>query len=493
MHEKRMSNKPYTCIIIGTGFSGIAMAIKLKEKGIEQFIILEKANEVGGTWRENTYPGAECDIPSALYSYSFEPNPNWEYKWSMQAQILDYIKHVVRKHDIYKHIRFGEELVAAEWQENEGLWTIQTKGGTSYQGKTFVSAIGQLHIPSIPNFKGKETFAGPSFHSAKWDHTISLEGKTVGVIGNAASAVQFIPEIAKTAGAIKIFQRSANWMLPKQDRLYKEWEKNLVRRFPLLLKLYRLKLWTLGGGLFFLMKNGNAFLRKTYEKQTIAYIKKHIKDQKLVEQLIPEYPMGAKRILFSDTYYPALARPNVELVTGGVEELTTSGVITGNGTAHDVDVIIFSTGFKTNPFLYGLDIKGKAGITIREAWKDGPTNYLGMTVSHFPNLFMMYGPNTNLGHNSIIIMSEAQAGYIAQCVDSIEQQKWKAIDISSTAMQTYYQATQKRLGDMIWASVEDSWYTSANGNIPNNYPGRTMEYRKKTKTVDFGAYNIEGA
>lgn len=483
-----MSNTTHSCIIVGTGFSGIAMAVKLKEKGIEDFIILEKADDVGGTWRENTYPGAECDIPSALYSYSFEPYPEWEYKWSMQPQILEYIKYVARKREIYQHVHFGEELVAADWQEKEGIWKVQTKGGKTYHGKMFVSAIGQLHHPSIPNFKGKATFAGPSFHSAKWNHDVSLEGKTVGVIGNAASAVQFIPEIAKTAGKVKVFQRSANWMLPKQDRAYKKWEKNLVRRFPIFLKMYRLKIWLLGGGLFLLMKNGNDFIRKLYQKQTISYIKKHIKDPETIQHLTPDYPMGAKRILFSDTYYPALALPSVQLIPGGVQAITSSGVVAGDGAAHDVDVLIYSTGFKTNPFLLGLDIRGKAGISIKQAWKDGPTNYLGMTVANFPNLFMMYGPNTNLGHNSIILMSEAQAEYIAQCVHAVKQNKLKTMEVSPETMEAYHQSTQKRLSEMIWARVEDSWYKSANGNIPNNYPGRTMEYMRKTKLVNFDEY-----
>ncbi len=483
-----MSNTTHSCIIVGTGFSGIAMAVKLKEKGIEDFIILEKADDVGGTWRENTYPGAECDIPSALYSYSFEPYPEWEYKWSMQPQILEYIKYVARKREIYQHVHFGEELVAADWQEKEGSWKVQTKGGKTYHGKMFVSAIGQLHHPSIPNFEGKDTFAGPSFHSAKWNHAISLEGKTVGVIGNAASAVQFIPEIAKTAGKVKVFQRSANWMLPKQDRAYKGWEKNLVRRFPILLKMYRLKIWLLGGGLFLLMKNGNDFIRKLYQKQTISYIKKHIKDRETIQHLTPDYPMGAKRILFSDTYYPALALPSVKLIPGGVQAVTSNGVVAGDGTAHDVDVLIYSTGFKTNPFLLGLDIRGKEEISIKQVWKDGPTNYLGMTVANFPNLFMMYGPNTNLGHNSIILMSEAQAEYIAQCVQAIKQNKLKTMEVSAETMEAYHQSTQKRLSEMIWARVEDSWYKSANGNIPNNYPGRTMEYMRKTKLVNFDEY-----
>ena len=482
--------KPHTCIIIGTGFSGIAMAIKLKEKGIEDFIMLEKAADVGGTWRENTYPGAECDIPSALYSYSFEPWPDWEYKWSMQPQILEYIHYVVKKYDLRKYMHFGQEMTAAEWQEKTGTWTITTKDNATYQGKFFIPAIGQLHHPSIPNFKGKETLAIPNFHSAQWDHTVSLENKTVGVIGNAASAVQFIPEIAKTAGKVIVFQRSPNWMLPKQDRAYKQWEKNLVRRFPVLLKMYRNRLWLLGGAFFSLMKGGSQFLRKFYQKQSVNYIKEHIKDPEIVKQLIPTFPLGAKRILFSDTYYPALARPNVNLVTGGIQEITPNGVIAGDGSSHEVEVLVYATGFKTNPFLLGLDIRGKDGITIKEAWKNGPENYLGITIANFPNLFMMYGPNTNLGHNSIILMSEAQANYITQCVQAQKEKQWKAIEISPKAMKAYHQNTQERLKEMIWAQVENSWYKSDNGNIPNNYPGRTMEYIQKTKKVNFKDYIV---
>ncbi len=486
-----MTNNIPSCIIIGTGFSGIAMAIKLKEQGINNFVILEKAKEVGGTWRENTYPGAECDIPSALYSFSFEPNPNWKYKWSMQPQILEYIKHVAKKYALYPHIQFQQEMVSAKWIAEEGCWEIHTKQRDVFKVKALISAIGQLHHPSTPDFKGKNLFEGDSWHSAQWDHRIPLEGKTVGVIGNAASAVQFIPEIAKTAGKVVIFQRSANWMLPKQDRVYKNWEKKLVARFPILLKMYRLKLWLLGGGLFLLMKKGRSLLRKFYQKQTINYIKEHIQDPKIIKALTPLYPFGAKRVLFSDTYYPALARPNVDLVTGGVQEITKDGVVAGDGNTYHVDALIYSTGFKTNPFLLGLDIQGKNGVSIQEQWKDGPINYLGMTISQFPNLFIMYGPNTNLGHNSIILMSEAQANYIAQCIQKLEKEEWKTIEVKSSVMNAYHQTTQERLKEMIWNSVEDSWYRSANGNIPNNYPGRTMEYIRVTKEVDFDAYDVE--
>lgn len=485
-----MPNKIYSAIIIGSGFSGLAMGIKLQEQGIHDFVLLEKAEEVGGTWRENTYPGAECDVPSALYSYSFESYPDWEYKWSMQPQILNYIKSVTKKHKLYQHIHFQKEMATATWKEETGYWIVDTNDGSQYIGKTLVTAIGQLHHPSTPDFKGKDTFKGESFHSAKWNHGVSLTGKTVGVIGNAASAIQFIPEIAKTANKLVVFQRSANWMLPKQDRVYKEWEKNLVRRFPFLLKIYRFRLWLLGGGLFFLMKKGNNLLRKLYQWQSVNYIKEHIEDPALVKHLTPTYPLGAKRVLFSDTYYAALARPNVELVTGGVTKISENKVLAGNGSSHEIDVLVYATGFKTNPFLLNLDIKGKAGQTIKTAWKEAPKSYLGITVNGFPNFFMMYGPNTNLGHNSIIIMSEAQANYIAQCVAGLKNNAWKSLDIKKEVLEKYHQTTQDRLKNMIWAKIKDSWYKSANGNIPNNYPGRTMEYIRKTKQVDFKNYNI---
>ena len=277
-------------------------------------------------------------------------------------------------------------------------------------------------------------------------------------------------------------------MLPKQDRLYKDWEKKLVKRFPFLLKIYRARLWLTGGGLFFVMKNKNDWLRKALQKKSIAYIKEHIKDPAVVKKLIPKFPLGAKRVLFSDNYYAALSRPNVTLVTGGIQEITETGALSGDGTKAAVDVLIYSTGFKTNPFLMGLDITGKNGQTIKEAWKDSPANYLGISVHGFPNLFMLYGPNTNLGHNSIILMSEAQANYITQCINGLEKNNWQSLEVKKTVMQNYYQQTQARLKNMIWAVIEDSWYKSANGNLPNNYPGRTMEYIRITKKVDFNAY-----
>ena len=479
----------HIAVIIGSGFSGISMGISLKANGIHDFIILEKATNIGGTWRENTYPGAECDIPSALYSYSFEPYPDWEYKWSHQPQILKYINHCVDKYDLRKHIHTNQELVSAHWTDDL-FWNIITKDGSTYQAKTFIPAIGQLHHPSIPKFKDLGSFEGSSFHSAQWDHKVDLKDKSIAVIGNAASAVQFIPQIAKVAKEITVFQRSANWMLPKQDRLYMEWEKKLVKKFPILLRIYRKKIWLLGGALFSLMQNGNNLLRKFYQNKTVHYIKEHIKDPELVKELTPTYPMGGKRILFSDDYYEALSKSHVHLITDQLESINASGIKTSDGSMYDADVIIYATGFKTNPFLMNLDIRGKENISIHDAWKDGPKNYLGMTVNQFPNMFMMYGPNTNLGHNSIIIMSEAQANYITQCISHLIKNNKNSIEVKKPAIDSYYSEIQKRLKKMIWAQIDQSWYQSSNGNIPNNWPGRTMEYTKRTKQVNVDHYTI---
>ncbi len=477
----------YNAVIVGSGFSGICMAISLKTNGINDFIILEKADGIGGTWRENTYPGAECDIPSALYSYSFEPYPDWEYKWSHQPQILDYIKFCSSKHNIDSHIHFNKELTSARWHEDH--WQIDTKDGSTYEARSFIPALGQLHHPSTPAFEGMDSFSGSSFHSATWDHSIDLKGKTIGVIGNAASAVQFIPQIAKEAKEVIVFQRSANWMLPKQDRLYKDWEKNLVRKFPALLSIYRSRLWLLGGGLFLLMKTGNNFLRKAYQNQTKKFIKKHITDKELVEKLIPRYPLGAKRVLFSDDYYEALSKEHVHVVTESIDSINRLGINT-KSKVHEVDVIVYATGFKTNPFLMNLDIKGKKDLSIHTHWQEGPKNYLGITVDQFPNMFLMYGPNTNLGHNSIILMAEAQANYITQCVNHLENGSEKTMEVKASVIDSYYEEIQSRLKKMIWSKIENSWYQSANGNIPNNWPGRTMEYTRRTKKVNLEDYNL---
>ncbi|RMG76813.1 MAG: NAD(P)/FAD-dependent oxidoreductase, partial [Bacteroidetes bacterium] len=345
-------------------------------------------------------------------------------------------------------------------------------------------------VPNIPKFEGLRQYKGVLFHSAKWNHDVSLEEKRVGVVGNAASAIQFIPEIAPVAREVTVFQRSANWILPKQDRLYADWEKALVRRLPFLLKLYRFRIWALTGGLFFMMKKGNEWLRKYYEKQVIRYINKSVDDPKLRQKLIPDYPLGAKRILFSDNYYTALNRPNVRVVTSGIQSLTQQGIATRDGKEYPLDVVILATGFRSNPLLAGLDIRGRSGQSLAAAWSSGVKNYLGMMVSGFPNFYMMYGPNTNLGHSSILLMSESQAHYIAQCVATAARKGWHSLDVRPDAMAQYFGEIQRRLEGMIWNQIQTSWYKAPDGTLPNNWPGRTIEYRRRTRKPVFADFEI---
>jgi len=477
-------------IIVGSGFSGLCMAIKLKEAGLQDIAILEKADGLGGTWRENTYPGAECDIPSALYSYSFVSYPDWEYKWSHQPQILSYLDMCADQYDLKQHIQYQQEVTGANWDPQEKQWSVSTRAGETLSCKFLIFATGQLHHPSTPEWPGMEDFQGQVFHSAKWNHEVSLEGKNVAVIGNAASAIQFIPEIAKEAKKLSIYQRSANWILPKQDRQYRSWEKSLVRKLPFLLKLYRLRIWLLGGAMYNMMKSDKSILRGVYQYLGKRYIKQHIKDPELVKKLTPDFRMGAKRVLFSDTFYETLAQPHVQVLDGNIKHWTSDGLTTSDDQTNSHDVIICATGFKTQPLLSKLDIIGSAGLHLRKYWEEGPKNYLGMTMVNFPNLFLMYGPNTNLGHNSIIIMSEAQASYIAQCIAEVQLQNKSTIEVKATSLETYYHKIQARLKDMIWASVSASWYQNKHGQQTLNWPGRTWEYIRRTKKVDFKDYDL---
>ena len=486
--QMTMNNSP-KIIIIGTGFSGIALAVYLKQAGIDDFLMLEKANDVGGTWRDNTYPGAECDVPSALYSFSFAHNAQWRYKWSEQKQILEYLRSVVSSYGLESHIRFGVEVAAATWYGAAAHWQVTSRAGEKWQARFLVSAVGQLHHPAIPLIEGQHEFSGPAFHSAQWRHDVDLTGKRVAVIGNAASALQLIPQVAKVAAQVSVFQRSANWVLPKQDRPYQPWEQWLSDRLPWLTKLYRFRLWLFGDLFLFAIMRRNRLLRWWGMRETQRFLERTIADPQLRAKLVPDYPIGAKRVLFSDDYYPAMARSNVELITGGIDRLTPTGVLCKDGRKVEADVIVYATGFRTNPFLAPMDIKGAEGVSLRAKWAHGAQAYLGMTTAGFPNLFMMYGPNTNLGHNSIVIMSEAQARYIVQCVQGVDARTARAIDVRADVEESYNGEVQTRLATMAWNEVETSWYKDG-GRITNNWPGSTLEYLRRCQHVEWTHYRL---
>ena len=476
-------------IIIGAGFSGMGLAIHLRKAGISDFAILEKADEVGGTWRENHYPGAECDIASALYSYSFEHNADWHYKWAEQPQIFTYLKGTAKKYGLYEYIQFGTEVCHAAFDEQRQCWQLRSANGEEWQCQFLVTAVGQLHQPFMPSLKGQDTFRGAQFHSAQWQHDVDLSDKRVAVIGNAASSLQFIPQIAPQVSKLTVFQRGANWVIPKLDRPYKAWEQWLSARIPLVASYYRFSVWLRNELLIYPIMKGWALHRRIALWMHRRYIETHITDAELRAKLTPDYPVGAKRILVSDDYYAAMAKSNVELEICGISHLSESGIVTMDGNEIAADVIVYGTGFKTNPFLASMDIQGRAGLSLREAWRDGAQAYLGMMTSGFPNLFMMYGPNTNLGHNSIVIMSECQARYITACVEALDRSATAVIEVKSEVEEKYNQEIQLRLSKMAWNAIDVSWYKDGN-RITNNWPGSTYEYIRRTRRVCWDDYRL---
>ncbi len=471
-------------LIVGTGFGGLCLAARLREQGDDDFIILEKAKGVGGTWRENTYPGAECDIPSALYSYSFAPNPTWDFKWAKQPQILKYIQKFASDRDLIRHIHFGQSVISAIY--DKGRWTVKTAQGETYEAQFFVSAIGQLHVPSFPNFKGRESFKGDSFHSAQWDHAVELKGKKIGVIGVGASAAQLIPEVAKTAKHLTVYQRSPNWIINKGDRPYTRIEKWISQYIPAMARLYRKGIWMQGEYVIWPIIKGAKIRSKLARLASQSEMKKYITDSELQAKLTPNYPIGAKRILFSDSYYPAIARKNVTLETDSIAEIQESGIITSSGESHKHDVIIYATGFYANPFLKEIDVTGENNVSLREHWKDGAFAYLGVTTSGFPNMFILYGPNTNTGHTSIVYKLEAQVQHILKLMDKAGK---RAVEVKSAAEAEFNKEAQERLSHLAWAKIEASWYKDGD-RVTNNWPGSSTEFKRRLENPVFDHFNF---
>lgn len=471
-------------LIVGTGFGGLCLAAKLREQGDEDFIILEKALGVGGTWRENTYPGAECDIPSALYSYSFEPNPTWDFKWAKQPQILKYIQDFAKDRDLLRHIKFQKTVTGASYED--GRWTVETASGDSYDCQFFVSAIGQLHVPSFPNIDGRDKFKGINFHSAKWNHTVDLSQKNIGVIGVGASAAQLIPEIAKKAKRLTVYQRSPNWIINKGDRPYTQFEKWIANYIPSITKLYRKGLWMQGEYVIWPIIKGAKIRSKLARKASQSEMKKYIKDAELQTKLTPDYPIGAKRILFSDSYYPAIARKNVTLETDEIIEIQKNGIRTSAATIHRHDIIIYATGFYSNPFLKEIDVIGKTGQKLSERWKDGAYAYLGVTTANFPNMFMLYGPNTNTGHTSIIYKLEAQVEHILKLMKRTVQ---GSIEVKADIEADFNRDAQERLSQLAWAKIDASWYKDGD-RVTNNWPGSSSEFKRRLENPIWEHFDI---
>ena len=489
-NNKDRTPHKHNVIIIGTGFGGLGMGIKLKEAGIDDFLILEKANDVGGCWRENSYPGAACDVPSHLYSFSFEKNADWSRKYAPQSEIHAYLQHCAKKYNLLQHIRFSTELASATFDEKEGCWNVETTQGQCYTTKSLVTACGQLSQPAYPKIEGIERFKGKKMHSALWDDNYSLEGKRIAVIGTGASAIQFVPKLAQQSGHLTVFQRSAAYVIPKDDRSYGLLEKLLFKAIPRTQELSRqqiyLKLESNVLGFSWLKP-----LMKKAERQFEKHLNKNVKDKALRKKLTPDYPIGCKRILLSNDYLGTFTRPNVTLVTENIKEVTADSIILKDGSSHQVDAIVYGTGFRATEFLSPLKILGENGVDLNQSWDDGAEAYLGINVSGFPNFHMLYGPNTNLGHNSIVYMLESQINYILQTLEIMDKKRIKSLNVKEHIQENFNRRLQEKVKNTVWDQNCDSWYKTESGKNTNNWPGFTFIYRLLTRRIDLRQYEVK--
>lgn len=475
--------------IIGGGMSGICIGIKLKEAGIEDFTIYEKAEDPGGTWRDNTYPGLACDVPSHMYSFSFEPNPDWSRVFSPGWEIQDYFVRCSDKYGITPHMRFGAEITDARFDEATSKWHLTDRSGETFTANVLITGVGALHNPAFPDIPGIEDFQGTMFHSAQWHHDHDLSGQRVAIIGSAASAVQIVPNIADKVADLSVFQRTPNWLIPRGDKAYSGVRKKLFRWFPVLRTLYRYLLYWSMELRFprFLQTSGR---NHKFRKICIKHLEAQIPDARLREALTPDFNPGCKRLLLSDDFYPALMRYNVHLVTDGIKRVEAGGVVTANGRTHEVDTIILATGFKATELLAPMEISGAGGTTLTQAWANGAEAHRTVTLPGFPNFFMMTGPNSALGHNSIIFMAEAQARYIIQCIGALEDGKAKQIAPKREAFEAFNARIQEDLKDTIWASGCNSWYQDENGKLVVMWPYGTVRYWRELRNVKWDEYDL---
>jgi len=478
-------------VIVGAGLGGICAGVHLLRAGIEDFIILEREGEPGGTWRDNTYPGCACDVPVLLYQFSFAPSLQWRHVYPRAAEMKRYIDRLVVDFNLTPRFRGGDGVAAASWDDGNQRWRIRTHTGAEFEAEALIVALGQLNRPKLPDVDGRDSFAGPAFHSARWDHSVSLDGKRVGVIGSAASAVQLIPEVAKVAGHLTVFQRTPNWLLPRMDREIAEEEMALLVTAPHVAALAREQLYQNADYLFWQAFSWSPEGRAAFTRQSTMHLEAQVPDSELRRKLTPDYPVGCKRVLFADDYYPALQRPNVTLETNAIERIAPGGVHTRAGVRHPLDVLVFATGFETTGWHWPLEVTGRTGL-LSEVWKDGPEAYLGIAVSGFPNLFMLYGPNTNLGHNSITFMLERQSEYIAQALVEMEQRKLRAIEPTRQAQERFNRELQDGLANTTWADPScNSWYKNAAGRNTQNWSSHTRDYAAATKVVNFDDYHAQ--
>jgi cation diffusion facilitator CzcD-associated flavoprotein CzcO len=477
--------------IVGAGFSGLGMAIRLLRHGIQDFVVLERGAEVGGTWRDNTYPGCACDVPAHLYSFSFAPNPAWSRVYAPQPEIWEYMRACVKQFALEPYLRYDTDVTEAAWDDAAQRWRLTTSQGP-LTARALVFGNGPLSEPSLPAVPGIETFAGTLFHSARWDHAHDLAGERVAVIGTGASAIQFVPRIQPLVGHLTLFMRTPPWIVPRLDGDIPAERRAFYARYPLARRLLR--------GKMYLERElrGHMLIHQTRllgEATRIAqaHLARQVPDAALRARLTPNYTIGCKRILLSDDFYPTLTRPNVTLETEGIRAVRPRSIVTADGRDIPVDTIICATGFHVTDMPAASSVRGRDRRTLAEVWRQGPEAYLGTTVVGFPNLFLQIGPNTGLGHNSMIYMIESQLSYILGALRLMERRGLGAVEVRPSVLAGYNRELQRRLAGSVWNSGCQSWYLHASGRNSSIWPGQTWEYRRRTRRFDPAAYVLTPA
>lgn len=484
--------------IIGAGLGGLCAAIKLKQAGFDDFVILEKADRVGGTWRDNSYPGCACDTPVALYQFSFFPGLHWSRHYPLAHEVQAYTEALCDAFGLREHLRLGDGAACAAWDEGRARWRVETGSGATYEAAALVPALGQLNRPQTPAIPGADSFAGAAWHSARWRHDVPLAGKRVACIGSAASAVQLVPEVAKEAAYLAVYQRTPNWIIPRMDRAITDEDKALMVSDPetaMRLGAMAREFLYLEADVFF----WQAFAwtpagRAALTRRALDHLHAQAPDAALRAKLTPDYPIGCKRILICDDFYPALMRDSVELVTDGIERIVPEGIVSADGRLRAFDAIVYATGFETTGWDWSMGVFGREGESLYETWGSAPEAYLGITAAGFPNMFMLYGPNTNLGHNTITFMIERQAEYIAQALGHMREHGIAAIEPSREAQAAFNARLQADLARSVWADPAcTSWYKTADGRITQNWSSHTRGYAAATKAVAWGDYALRRA
>lgn len=478
----------FSIAIVGAGFAGLGLAIRLKQCGISDFVVLERAGDVGGTWRDNTYPGCTCDVESHLYSFSFAPNPSWSRMWSPQPEILAYLQGCARRFDIIPHVRFHHTFEGAQWDAGSSQWDIKTSKG-KFQARFLVSAMGALSEPHVPPLPGLSEFEGKFFHSAQWDHQYDLKGKRVAVIGTGASAIQFIPAIQPLVQKLTVFQRTAPWVIPYNNRALTAREKKIFARFPLAQKLWRLRVYLLRELMGVTFRHPR--LMGFAERLGRSYLARKVKDPELRRKLTPTFLIGCKRILISRGYYPALTQPNVEVVTEGIQRFTPQGIVATGGKEYSVDAVILGTGFQLAGIHAAHAVRGRGGKLLADAWKGSPKAHLGTTVAGFPNFFTLFGPSTGLGHSSVMLMAEAQIDHFLNAYRYAQAKGVAALEPKAEAQEAFAALVDKKMQGTVWTSGCASWYLDSTGRNSTLWPGSVGSFRRRVRKFRPSEYQLE--